>query len=274
MYIYPFAPEPPSPPPAIPPLWVIRECQAGLPVSFSNFPLTIYLHDTVYMSVLLSQSVPPSPSHRRRHWHPTPVLLPGKSHGRRSLVGYIQSMRSRRVLHDWVTSLSLFTFMRWRRKWQPTPVFLPGESQGQGSLVGCRLRGHTASDMTVLRPMSESPSGKRDLHDNATRKGREIYCWLESGPPLQPTQWCKVREPWAPVSTHIYRVLYFKHKQWVVIASRLFTCLRSNFIGQTHFKIFARRGLSRRFTGHVLIGWSLVACWGQIITPPKGETET
>ena len=24
---------------------------------------------------------------RRRHWHPTPVLLPGESHGRRSLVG-------------------------------------------------------------------------------------------------------------------------------------------------------------------------------------------
>ena len=23
----------------------------------------------------------------RRHWHPSPVLLPGKSHGRRSLVG-------------------------------------------------------------------------------------------------------------------------------------------------------------------------------------------
>ena len=27
-------------------------------------------------------------SGRRRQWHPTPVLLPGKSHGRRSLVGY------------------------------------------------------------------------------------------------------------------------------------------------------------------------------------------
>ena len=25
--------------------------------------------------------------HRRRQWHPTPVLLPGKSHGRRSWVG-------------------------------------------------------------------------------------------------------------------------------------------------------------------------------------------
>ena len=29
-----------------------------------------------------------------------------------------------------------------------TPVFLPGESQGRGSLVGCRLWGHTESDMT------------------------------------------------------------------------------------------------------------------------------
>ena len=73
-------------------------------------------------------------------WHPTPVLLPGKSHGRRSLVGCSPwDMGSLRVRHDWATSLSLFTFMRWRRKWQPTPLFLPGESQGSGSLVGCRL---------------------------------------------------------------------------------------------------------------------------------------
>ena len=47
--------------------------------------------------------------------------------------GRLQSMRSRRVGHDWVTSLSLFTFMHWRRKWPPTPVFLPGESQGRGA---------------------------------------------------------------------------------------------------------------------------------------------
>ena len=62
--------------------------------------------------------------------------------------GRLQSMGSLRVGHDWVTSLSLFTFMQWRRKWQPTPVFLPGESQGQGSLVGFRLWGHTESDTT------------------------------------------------------------------------------------------------------------------------------
>ena len=60
----------------------------------------------------------------------------------------LQSMGSLGVGHDWVTSLSLFTFTRWRRKWQPTPVFLPGESQGRGSLVGCRLWGLTESDTT------------------------------------------------------------------------------------------------------------------------------
>ena len=45
----------------------------------------------------------------------------------------LQCMGSLGVGHNWVTSLSLFTFMHWRRKWQSTPVFLPGESQGQGS---------------------------------------------------------------------------------------------------------------------------------------------
>ena len=59
-----------------------------------------------------------------------------------------QSMGSLRVGHDWVTSLSLFTFIHWRRKWQPTPVFLPGESQGRGSLVGCSPWGHWGLDTT------------------------------------------------------------------------------------------------------------------------------
>ena len=62
--------------------------------------------------------------------------------------GRSQSMGSLRVRHDWMTSLSLFTFMHSRRKWQPTPVFLSGESQGRESLVGCRLQGCTESDTT------------------------------------------------------------------------------------------------------------------------------
>ena len=68
--------------------------------------------------------------------------------------GGLQSMGSLKVGHDWVTSLSLFTFMHWRRKWQPTPVFLPGESQGQGepggllSLGSHRVR-HNWSDLAT-----------------------------------------------------------------------------------------------------------------------------
>ena len=84
--------------------------------------------------------------HRRRRWHPTPVLLPVNPMDRGAC--RLQSMGSWRVRHDWATSLSLFTFMQWRRKWQPTPVFLPRESQGRWSLVGCCLWGCTESDTT------------------------------------------------------------------------------------------------------------------------------
>ena len=73
----------------------------------------------------------------------------------------LQSMGSLRVGHDWANSLSLFTFMHWRRKWQPSPVFLPGESQGLQSLVGCRLWGHTESDMTSDLAAAAAPTGYR-----------------------------------------------------------------------------------------------------------------
>ena len=61
--------------------------------------------------------------------------------------GSLQSM-GLRVGHDWVTALSLFTFMHWKRKLQPTPVFSRGESQGWESLAGCHLWGCTESDTT------------------------------------------------------------------------------------------------------------------------------
>ena len=44
--------------------------------------------------------------YRRRQWHPTPVLLPGKPPWTEK-PGGLQSMGSLRVGHDWVTSLSL-----------------------------------------------------------------------------------------------------------------------------------------------------------------------
>ena len=68
--------------------------------------------------------------------------------------GGLQSMGSLRVWHDWTTSFSLFTSMRWRRKWQPTPLFLPRESHGQRSLVGVSSRGLKAQ--TQLEWLSSS----------------------------------------------------------------------------------------------------------------------
>ena len=53
-----------------------------------------------------------------------------------------------------MTSLSLFTFMRWRRQRQPTPVFSPGESRGRGSLGGCCLWGPTGSGTTQQQVVS------------------------------------------------------------------------------------------------------------------------
>ena len=44
----------------------------------------------------------------RRKWQPTPVFLPGKSHGQRSLVGYSPQGRQ-----DWATSLSLSYTVIW-----------------------------------------------------------------------------------------------------------------------------------------------------------------
>ena len=48
---------------------------------------------------LKEQMKVPSPQQQRRQRHPTPVLLPGKSHGRRSLVGC--RLWGRTVGHDW-----------------------------------------------------------------------------------------------------------------------------------------------------------------------------
>ena len=101
---------------------------------------------------------------RRRQWHPTPVLLPGKSHGWRSLVGCSPWGREESDTTEQLPfHFSLYTFMHWKRKWQPTPVFLPGEFQGRGSLVGCRLWGRTESDTTEA-------TSQQQLQQQGTRK--------------------------------------------------------------------------------------------------------
>ena len=103
----------------------------------------------------------------RRKWQPAPVLLPGKSHGRGSIVGYSPQGRKEsnttERLHYYALSdfpggsdgnVSAYNCKRpgfnpwvgisfsWRRKWQPTPLFL---SHGWKSLVAYRPWGHKES---------------------------------------------------------------------------------------------------------------------------------
>ena len=83
---------------------------------------------------------------RRRQWYPTPVLLPGKSHGWRRLIGCgpwgREQLDTTEQLHFhfslWCTGDGTGTHssvLAWR---------IPGT----GSLVGCHLWGRTESDMT------------------------------------------------------------------------------------------------------------------------------
>ena len=104
----------------------------------------------------------------RRQWQPTPVLLPGKSHGQRSLVGC--SPWGRWVGHDWVTSLSIFTFhfhalekemathssvLAWR---------IPGTGEPGGlQSLGLHRVGHDWSDLVVLDFCYACETGRRPL---------------------------------------------------------------------------------------------------------------
>ena len=71
--------------------------------------------------------------YQRRQWHPTPLLLPRKSHGRRSLVGCGPWGCEESDATEWLHFHFSLSCMHWRRKWQPTPVFLSGESQERGA---------------------------------------------------------------------------------------------------------------------------------------------
>ena len=76
---------------------------------------------------------------RRRQWQPTPVLLPGKSCGRRSLVG----------CSLWTEQLHFHFSLSCTGGGNGNPLqYSCLENPRDGSLVGCCLWGHTESDMT------------------------------------------------------------------------------------------------------------------------------
>ena len=127
--------------------------------------------------------------------------------------GRLQSMGSLRVRHNWVTSLSLFTFMRWRRKWQPTPVFLPGESQGWGSLVGCCPWGHTVGHdwATSLSLSCVGEGNGNPLQCSCLENPRDGGAWWAA---IYGVAWSRTRLKWLSSSSSSLNVKQNLNKWW------------------------------------------------------------
>ena len=137
-----------------------QECWSGLP-----FPSPGDLHDQWLKPVScipgrFSTIWPTREAHlfkskayqRRRRWHPTPVLLPGKSHGWRSLVGCSPWVaRSRTWLSDFTFTFHFHALekeiathssvLAWRIPWM-------GEPGGLLSMGSHRV-GHNWSDLAA-----------------------------------------------------------------------------------------------------------------------------
>ena len=121
----------------------------------------------------------------RRKWQPTPIFLPRKFHGLRSLVDYSprgckESDTTERLCFRffhfpwWLRQYRICLQCRkpgfdpwvgnipWRRKWQPTPVFLSGVLHGQRSLADYSPWGHKESNTTEWLTLSLSQTCKEN----------------------------------------------------------------------------------------------------------------
>ena len=74
----------------------------------------------------------------RRKWQPTPVLLPGESHGWRSpwmeKPGGLQSMGLQRVGHDWATSLTHSLYASKPKGFQENSPYKSSEMKNRNSM--------------------------------------------------------------------------------------------------------------------------------------------
>ena len=100
---------------------------------------------------------------RRRQWQPTPVLLPGKSHGWRSLVGY--SPWGHEEL-DRTEQLHFHFSFSCTGEGNGNPLqYACLENPRDGSLVGCHLWGRTESNTT-------------DVTQQLQHRERLVFAWL------------------------------------------------------------------------------------------------
>ena len=89
---------------------------------------------------------PSPPALWRRQWQPTPVLLPGKFHGWRSLVGYSPWGREE---SDSTERFHFHFSLSCTGEGNDKPLqYSCLENPRDGSMVGCHLWGHTELDTT------------------------------------------------------------------------------------------------------------------------------
>ena len=88
---------------------------------------------------------------RRRQWHPTLVLLPGKFHGWRRLVGCSTWGHRESNMTEWLHFHAL------EKEMATHSSVLVWRIPGRGSLVGCRLWSRTESDMTEVTSHQQQP---------------------------------------------------------------------------------------------------------------------
>ena len=65
-------------------------CKTALKITIQTVSFFVILFFLIFLICLFHHFLLPSLEYWRRQWHPTPVLLPRKSHGQRSLVGCSQ----------------------------------------------------------------------------------------------------------------------------------------------------------------------------------------
>ena len=85
----------------------------------------------------------------RSRWHPTPVLLPGKSHGWRSLMGCSPWGCEESDITEQLPFHFLLSCIG-EGNGNPLQCSCLENPRDGGSLVGCRLWGRTESDMTEV----------------------------------------------------------------------------------------------------------------------------
>ena len=156
----------------------------------------------------------------RRQWQPTPVLLPGKSHGWRSLVGcslwgWEDSERTEQLhfhFHALEKEMAThFSVLAWRIPWMGEPGGLPSQGShrvGQdwsdlaaaavewASLVAQLLKNVPAMRETWVRFLGQEDALEKEMATHSSTLAWKIP-WTEEPGRLQPIGLQRVGHDWA-----------------------------------------------------------------------------